>query len=171
MPMTCRFLNCSTLLLSLGLLLPATAAAQSAIYRCDDGKGHVEFTDVSRSGCTLLEQIPAPRASAPIPAPRRVQGGSPSAPAATVPGGFPRVDPAQQRSRDDERRAILTEELNMELQKLATLREQFNEGAPERQGNERNYAKYQERVEALRAELARTERNIEALRREIGNLR
>ncbi|HBI67691.1 MAG TPA: DUF4124 domain-containing protein, partial [Massilia sp.] len=38
-------------------------------------------------------------------------------------------------------------------------------------GNERNYAKYQERVGQMREDIGRTERNIEALRREIGNIR
>ncbi|MGH8855879.1 MAG: DUF4124 domain-containing protein, partial [Telluria sp.] len=55
--------------------------------------------------------------------------------------------------------------------KLADLRRDFNGGEPERQGNERNYAKYQERVAGMRDEIGRSERNIEALRREITNIR
>lgn len=160
-------------ILALLLAAPLMAQAQTAIYKCKTASGVDEFTDVKRPGCVMLDFIPAPapRASAPIPAPRRVVTPAPSAALALPPGSFPRVDAAQQRTRDEDRRAILTEELNMELQKLATLRQQFNEGQPERQGNERNYARYQERVDSLRAELGRTERNIESLKREIGNLR
>ncbi len=51
------------------------------------------------------------------------------------------------------------------------MRAVFNNGEPERQGNERNYAKYQERVAQMRDDISRTERNIEALRREIANIR
>ncbi|MGV3741728.1 MAG: DUF4124 domain-containing protein, partial [Burkholderiaceae bacterium] len=48
---------------------------------------------------------------------------------------------------------------------------EYNNGEPERQGNERNYAKYQERVASMKEDLNRTEKNIEALKREIGNLK
>ena len=54
---------------------------------------------------------------------------------------------------------------------MADLKRDFNTGEPERQGNERNYAKYQERVSGMRDEINRSERNVEALRREIANLR
>lgn len=160
-------------MLALLLAVPLMAQAQTTIYKCKTASGVDEFTDVKRSGCLVVDLGPqsAPRASTPIPAPRRATTPTPSSALALPSGSFPRVDAGQQRSRDEERRAILTEELNMELQKLATLRQQFNAGVPERQGDERNYARYQERVESMRAELARTERNIEALKREIGNLR
>ncbi|SFC03563.1 DUF4124 domain-containing protein [Massilia yuzhufengensis] len=156
------------------LLVPALhtgAQAQGAIYKCVDEQNRVEFTDQNRRGCKLLEGFssPAPvRASAPIPAVRPPSAG----PAPTVsPASFPRVDATQQRARDDDRRAILNEELREEEKKLAQLRGDFKGGEPERQGNERNYAKYQERVAGMRDEIGRTERNIEALRREITNVR
>jgi len=51
------------------------------------------------------------------------------------------------------------------------LQAEFNNGEPERRGDERNYAKYQERVQTLKDALARSDRNIEALRRELGGIR
>jgi SMC interacting uncharacterized protein involved in chromosome segregation len=87
------------------------------------------------------------------------------------PANFPRVDSAQQRARDDDRREILNDELRNEEKKLADLKRDFNNGEPERVGGERNYAKYQERVAQMRDNISRSERNIEALKREIGNLR
>ena len=154
------------------LLLPG-AQAQGAVYKCVDEGGRVEFTDVNRRGCKQLEGFsstaPAPvRASAPIPA---VRPGSPGPAPSVTPASFPRVDTAQQRARDDDRREILNDELRLEEKKLADLRRDFNGGEPERQGNERNYAKYQERVAGMRDEIGRTERNIEALRREIANIK
>jgi len=160
--------------LALGLALHNGAQAQGAVYKCVDEHGRVEFTDQHRKGCKQLESFistaPAPvRASAPIPA-VRASGSTGPAPTAS-PASFPRVDNAQQRARDDDRREILNDELRAEQKKLADLRKDFNGGEPERMGNERNYAKYQERVASMRDEIGRTERNIEALQREITNIR
>ena len=94
-----------------------------------------------------------------------------SASAAVTPSDFPRVDSAQQRARDDDRRGILNEELRLEQERLAGLKAEFKGGEPDRLGNEKNYAKYQERVATLRDAIGRSERNIEALRREISNIR
>jgi predicted RNase H-like nuclease (RuvC/YqgF family) len=81
------------------------------------------------------------------------------------------VDSAEQRARDADRRAILDEELRTELQKLAALRLEYNNGVPERRGDERNYAKYQERTAALRDSISRSEKNVDALKREIANIK
>lgn len=160
--------------LALGLMSQRGAQAQGAVYKCVDEQGRVEFTDQNRRGCKQLESfistVPSPvRASAPIPA-VRPSGSAGPAPTAS-PASFPRVDSAQQRARDDDRREILNDELRAEQKKLADLRRDFNGGEPERMGNERNYAKYQERVASMRDEIGRTERNIEALQREITNIR
>ena len=101
------------------------------------------------------------------PAPRAARTTAPT----VTPASFPRVDSAQQRVRDNDRREILTEELRNEERKLIELRRDFNNGEPERQGNERNYAKYQERVGSMRDNISRSEKNIEALRRELSNIK
>jgi hypothetical protein len=170
---TISFISRSVMVLLACLALHNGAQAQGTVYKCVDDQGRVEFTDTSRKGCKALDlpgysPSPAPRASAPIPAVRPM---SPGPAAAVTPASFPRVDTAQQRARDDDRREILNDELRIEQKKLAELRRDFNKGEPERQGNERNYAKYQERVASMRDEIGRTERNIEALQREIGNIR
>lgn len=160
------------LLAALALALPHLAQAQ--IYRCVDANGRPLYTDVKVGKCQLIDTGPSlPASSPPIPAPRPPSGaGASGSPApSTSPANFPRVETSQQRARDDERREILGDELRIEEKKLADLKRTFNNGEPERQGNERNYAKYQERVASMREEIGRTERNIEALRREIGNIR
>jgi HAMP domain-containing protein len=81
------------------------------------------------------------------------------------------VDSATQRARDDDRRTILEDELRAEERKLADLKRDFNNGEPERQGNEKNYARYQERVAQMRDDIGRSEKNVEALRRELANIR
>jgi len=100
---------------------------------------------------------------------RRVAGAGATSPAA--PADFPKVNTFQQRVRDDDRREILNDELRSEEGKLAELRRAFNGGEPERQGNERNYAKYQERVVQMKDSIGRAEKNVDALKREIGNIK
>ncbi len=170
MGMTSTVLGRGALVLAAGLAAQLPAQAQTSIYKCVDAQGRVEFTDTSRAGCKLLDLpgfIPAPP---PRPAPA-VRPGSPPPASAVAPNNFPRVDSAQQRVRDDERREILNDELRAEEKKLAELKAEYKGGEPDRLGNERNYAKYQERVANLRTEINRTERNIESLRREIANIR
>jgi chromosome segregation ATPase len=78
------------------------------------------------------------------------------------------VDTSAQNQRDSDRRRILDEEVKKEETRLADLKKEFNNGEPERRGDERNFEKYQSRVQKLREDIARTEGNIGSLRREIG---
>jgi hypothetical protein len=148
------------------------APAQSVVYKCVDEHGRVEFTDTGKRGCKVLDLpgfITAPPARSSSSKPPTTRQGS--APLNVGPANFPRVDTAQQKARDDDRREILNDELRNEEKKLADLKKVFNNGEPERVGGERNYAKYQERVAQMRDDINRSERNIEALKREIANLR
>ncbi len=157
-----------TLALLCGALAQLPAQAQNGVYLCVDGNGGKVLTDTYKAGCKTLNlpgNIAAPQTPRKSGAAR-----APSAPV-TTPTDFPKVDNAQQKARDSDRREILNEELRMEDKKLAELRKEFNGGEPERQGNERNYAKYQERVEQMRDAIGRSEKNIEALKREIGNIK
>jgi ubiquinone biosynthesis protein UbiJ len=63
------------------------------------------------------------------------------------------------------------EEVRAEESRLSELRRDYQNGEPERLGSERNYAKYQERVAQMKDDILRTEKNVEALKREIGNLK
>jgi hypothetical protein len=160
------------LALAAGMAVHGGARAQSVVYKCVDENGRAEYTDTNKRGCRALDlpgtiTIPAPPARS-GPAPGIRQGG---ASATASPANFPRVDSAQQRARDDDRRTILNDELRNEEKKLADLKRDFNNGEPERHGDERNYAKYQERVVQMRDDIGRTERNVEALRREIAGIR
>ena len=81
-----------------------------------------------------------------------------------------KVDPSQQRARDGDARRILESELKKEEDKLAQLQKDYNNGEPERRGDERNYQKYQDRVAEMKAAIARKESDIAAIKREIGKL-
>ena len=141
------------------------------MYKCVDDAGHVLYTDTVKGNCKALD-LPSGGATTVIAAPAR-RGGTPAragAPASS-PADFPKVNTSQQRARDDDRRDILNDELRSEEKKLAELRRDFNGGEPERQGNERNYAKYQERAAQMKDNIGRAEKNVDALKREIGNIK
>ncbi len=155
--------------------LAASGIAHGQVmYKCVDEAGRVLYTDTLKPGCKALD-LPSTGATGPIAAPAR-RGATPAparstaAPAAT-PAEFPRVSTYQQKARDDDRREILNDELRSEDKKLAELRREFNNGEPERQGNEKNYAKYLDRVAQLRDSIGRAEKNVDALKREIANIR
>ena len=112
------------------------------------------------------------------PPPAAGAGPAPGATAATpgAAGARPdnrteaRVDPAVQRARDADARRILEAELRREEERLGVLLREFNNGEPERRGDERNYALYQQRVSEMRAAIGRKESDIAAIKRELGKM-
>jgi hypothetical protein len=88
------------------------------------------------------------------------------------PAGFPKVDAETQKGRDDMRRKVLADELAAEEKLLAEARTMFANGAPVPLAEERAHAaKYQERIARLRQSVQLHERNIDALKKELGNTR
>jgi hypothetical protein len=172
------FKSVRSAILSTGWVVVAAGAAMSVhaqggsntvVYRCPGPP--VLYTDAisaneaREKNCRVLEgttvtviQGTRPR-SAPVP----LVGGS-------RPTGDSKVDPAQQRARDNDARRILEDELKKEEDKLAALQREFNNGEPERRGDERNFQKYQERVAEMKANLSRKESDIAAIKREISKL-
>ncbi len=148
------------LLFALPLCLSGIAFAQG-VYVCVQPNGVREYRNTGDvRGCRKLESD----ALSSIPAPAAVMQ-------AKADPAFPRVDSQTQTRRDQDRLQILNDEIRAEENKLAELRKDYQNGEPERQGNERNYAKYQERVATMKDDIIRTEKNIEALKREIGHLK
>jgi hypothetical protein len=155
-----------TLVALLGTI--GSAYAEGDIYKCVNANGTVEFKNTGPvKDCKKMEL----EGISVIPAPAKhsgtVQTASLKSTSSTSPSDFPRVDSTTQKARDNDRRQILMDEMKNEQDKLAALKKDYNNGEPERQGNEANYAKYQERVTAMRDDIARTEKNIEALQREL----
>ncbi len=144
----------------------ANGYAQERIYRCGN-----EYTNTLPStqtrGCKLMEggnvtvvQGTRPAASA---APRSASGST------AMSSGGQKVDTGEQKSRDSESRQILESELKKAEARQAELQKEYNNGEPERRGDEtRNYQKYLDRVAELKASLARNESDIAGIRRELG---
>jgi predicted RNase H-like nuclease (RuvC/YqgF family) len=144
-----------------------SAYAQSDVYLCVDANGNREYKNTGiTKGCKKVD-LPGVT-TIPTQMPKKAQTASKPA---SSPADFPRVDDAVQKARDSDRKQILQEELKSEEKKLADLRAEYNNGEPERRGDERNYAKYQERTATLKDNIARSEKNVEALKRELANLK
>lgn len=142
--------------------------AQSDVYLCIDANGKKEYKNTGNvKGCKLVE---LPHMNV-VPAPAAVKKPAAKAPAVGAPASFPKVDDATQRSRDSDRKQILMDELKAEEQKLTALKKEYNGGDVERRTDERQPAQYVERVNNLKNDIARSEKNIEALKREISNLK
>ncbi len=139
----------------------APVLAAGGVFKCVDRDGNITYGNVGDvKGCKKID-TEAPN-TVPFPKPSAATAGR--APSKSETGGA-------QRARDTDRRRILQEELASEEKKLAELKKEFNGGEPERRGDEKNFAKYQERTDKLKADLTRSESNIESLRREISAIR
>jgi hypothetical protein len=82
------------------------------------------------------------------------------------------VDAATQRGREDMRRKVLSDELAAEEKLLGDARTAYGNGAPAPLPEEKADAdKYRQRIGRLRQAVELHERNIEALKRELGAAR
>lgn len=161
----------AALLFAVALLAPAAWAQDKPVYRCPGPP--VLYTDALSAqeardkGCRTIEGTPI--TVIPAPARRPAASAVRAAGAASTAAGE-RIDSAEQRARDSDRRRILADELRVEEGRLVELRREFNNGEPERRGDERNYQRYLDRVAELRAAILRKEGDVAALRRELGKL-
>jgi hypothetical protein len=147
----------------------AGAQEGSVTYRCpgNDYKNTISAKEAERLGCKKLEGAPVTVIQMAKPRP---QGSAAPAAAAATGSGPNRVDPTAQRARDSDARKILENELKTEEDNLAALKREFNNGQPERLGNEQNYQKYVDRVAQLSAAITRKEADIAAIKRELQKL-
>jgi len=144
----------------------APSRAQDAIYRCGNEYTNTKPDARSSKGCKLVEggNVTVVQGTA-VP--------KSSAPKATAAQGnnTSRVDAVQQKSRDSDMRRILQDELKKAQTRLEELKQEYNNGEPEKLGPEtRNHQKYLDRVAELKASLARTESDIAGIRREMDRL-
>lgn len=146
----------------------AWAQGNALVYRCPGNiyTDSISAKEAQDKGCRTLEGAPVtviqtvkPRPEA-KPVPERTAEAK----------ARDKIDPNEQRVRDNDARRILEAELKAETERLATLQREFNNGEPERRGDERNFQKYQDRVAELKAGIARKETDIAALKRELSKL-
>jgi hypothetical protein len=141
-------------LVAIALLLPLGTAANT-LYKCTDESGVTLYTNqkTPKKTCIVLSyQAPPPPANG---------GAKQRTAAAPTPGDFPRVSGSEQKARDTDRRAILDKELASELQNAEKARKALLDAG----------SQPPDKLQPLRDTLALHERNVESLKKELGNLR
>ncbi len=143
---------------------PLAVQAQQ-VYRCPGNlyTDALSQREAAEKGCKTLEGAPVTIIQAgPRPAPRPVaaSGGGNERP--------PASDDA--KAKDADARRILEAELRKEEEALAGLRKEFNNGEPERRGDERNAQKYLDRIKDMKDAITRKEADIASIKRELAKL-
>ena len=127
--------------------------AQSEVYKCPDASGRPTYTNVKRDtvgkNCTLVV--------------KEVQ---------VVPAQVTNRDKSSAPAdRNQNRRKILESELQNEQQLLSDARQKLAEQENIRTGDERNFARVQERLKPYQEAVDQHTKNIEQLRGELGRLK
>lgn len=157
-----------TLLLTVALIELAPARAQTdpnRVYRCPDNTYTNDLSEVRAKNCKLVDNANVSIMSTPAPLERAAPKTAPRTESSAQRSA--QIPPDTQRQRDLQARAILEQELAQQKAKLAQLLKEYNNGQPERLGDEKNYQKYLDRVSAMKDSIIATEANIAALEREL----
>ena len=156
-------MNSRVILALLMIGFGVSAAQADTLYKCIDMSGVVLYTNqkTGAKSCTVLS---SDQPISTVASPKR-------APRTATPGDFPRINGDTQRSRDGDRRKILEQELVTERQNLGKARKALVEVEATRLGDEKSYQKYLDRAPSLKDSATVHERNVEALTRELANLK
>lgn len=124
------------------VLLAASVSAHSAVYTCKDASGHTVYTQDPRGSNCHKSDLGSPSVYSALPAPAF----SVSSAAATQ-NNAPATDsrPGDNGQAEEARRRV------------AAAKKALEEGKKVRYGNERNYAKYLERIAKLEADVKEAE--------------
>jgi uncharacterized protein DUF4124 len=184
---------------SIAVALATPALAQTTIYKLVDESGRTTYSNKPMKGAVQLDLDPlttipgVPAAALQKPA-ERADARAESKPAVAIVMPLPSiasVDPQLQKQRDDGRRKILESELEREQQSLAEVRKTLGEeqqnptllaavrvaqqatdpSPAEAAEFRKNIDKASGRIRGLQATAADHEKNIEALKKELGALK
>jgi hypothetical protein len=149
------------ILVTFGTLAASAGAQVTEIYKCVDSKGNRLYTSDKRetSGrkCELVS-----REINVVPA-QKPPTGSPSS--------FPRETSQARASAKERQRNILEQELASEQKLLDQARKDLADQESTREGNEKNYARVLERLQPFKDSVDLHQKNIDALKRELSNIR
>ena len=148
--------------------LPAMSALAQAqgvteIFKCRNSEGQVTYTNDRRQAekqkCELVTS--------------QINVAPPSRPSGSgrVSDSFPRETPGASTAARERQREILERELAAERAQLGQAKQALAEQETVRSGDERNYARVLERLQPFRETVENHEKNIQALQRELANLK
>lgn len=133
----------------------------SEIFKCRGEQGQVTYTNDRRQAEKQKCELVASKINV-APAPRPSAGRSP---------GFPRESASQTSGARERQRQVLERELANERAMLDQAKQALSEQEAVRGGDERNYARVLERLQPYKDTVQNHEKNIQALQRELANLK
>jgi len=139
----------------------AHAQQTTEIYRCVDTDGRRHYTNSKKETTGMKCELVSSQINV-APAQRPSAGRSPV---------FPRESASESASARDRQREILQNELAAEQQQLEQARQALAEQEAVRGGDERNYARVLERLQPFKDTVQNHQKNVEALQRELANLK
>jgi len=156
-----RVLALAFFLLGLPAMNAHAQEGASEIFRCRNEQGQVTYTNDRRQAEKQKCELVASKINV-APAPRAPAGRSP---------GFPRESPSQTASARERQRQVLERELANEREMLKQAQQALAEQEAVRAGDERNYARVLDRLKPYKDTVENHEKNVQALQRELGNLK
>ena len=151
----------ASLVLAFGIAFAGLARAQvETLWNCKDKDGRTTLTnqksDTAGKDCRIVQQdrvtvVPATKAG-------------------KSPASFPKESATDRAASKVKQRETLESELTQEQSMLADARKKLAEQEGIRSGNEQNYAKVLERLKPYQDTVEVHQKNVEALKRELGNL-
>ena len=156
----------ATVVVAFGLSTGHALGQISEIYKCQAENGRSLYTsdkrDTDGKKCEVVSRtvIVVP----PLAAPKAVAK-TPS------PAGFPKEDAATRASAKDRQREIIARELAQEEAILSRAKKDFAEQEATRYGDERKEKTVLDRLQKYRENVELHEKNVQELRKELGNIK
>jgi len=148
------------LIVALGIAAAGPAFAQvKTLWNCKDTGGRTTLTDQKADTAGKDCRVVSEERVTVVPAAK-----------AKSPAGFPRETPADRAVSKSKQKDTIEKELAQEEGMLADARKQLSEQEAVRTGDEKNYAKVLDRLKPYKDTVEVHEKNVEALKRELGNL-
>lgn len=149
----------SLILLAFAALAAPAAAQVTEIYKCVEPNGRSLYTSDKRETagrkCELVS---------------RQINVAPAQKAKPAAGKFPKESPEERAAARERQRQVLQKELVTEEQLLEKARKDLAAQEAIRTGDEKNYARVEQRLQPFKDSVETHQKNIEALKRELGNL-
>ncbi len=149
----------AALVLAALLAGPARAQTVTEIWKCKGRDGRWTYTN-DRNEAEKLKCEVVTRQVNVAPASKAPAGSA----------GFPKETASERSGARERQRGILEKELATEQTALAKAQQDLAAQEAIRTGDERNYARVEERLQPYKDSVETHQKNIEALRRELSNL-